>query len=55
MDQIKQRYLSRISEILEELSGSSISVSFEVIKKTAENSKKAVNKKTAIETDKFRK
>ena len=44
MDQIKHRYLSRISEILEELSGSRISVSFEVIKKTAESSKKTVSK-----------
>jgi len=46
-DQIKQRYISRISEILEELSGSKIIVSFKVNKK--ENEKHKTNKKNLID------
>ncbi len=55
MDQIKQRYLSRITEILEELSGSSISVSFEVTKKTAKNAIKAENTLISEKNDTLKK
>ena len=50
MDQIKQRYLAKISKILEDLSGSKISVSFEVIKKTLTPSDKKATKDTKKET-----
>ena len=51
MDQIKQRYLARISNILEELSGSRISVSFEVIKKTDSKPKTEKNNSPDLKKD----
>ncbi len=45
MDQIKQRYVNRLTEIIEELSGSKITISFEVIKK--DNNTRVVKKTTS--------
>ena len=55
MDQIKHRYLSKISEILEELSGGSISVSFQVIKKTINDTKTSKNTSSHIKNEQLEK